>query len=431
MDRQQWVMGESDTMLKALIVDDEYLVRTGIRETIDWAEYGVEIIGDASNGVEGLELALLHQPDVIVTDVRMPYMNGLEFLEKIKEHNLHCGVIVLSGYDEFQYAQEALRHGAASYLLKPVNIDELAETVQQIGRQTIEKRANRMQFQKYKKEENAISSQFWLDLFYGRLSDTTLIQEKYDWLSIAIAPEDKLIAAVISIIPDTVTAIDFVDQSKWSAIEQQIRQILNNHSVSTIAVLQSAPTEWTVIAASSLPITDFASTMYTFGYAVIKEIKDSAGFQLTVGFTEAADRYAGIHTAFVKAREAARKSISGLGGVLFESENERSGSRREVRDALAYIRLHFADNITADMVAEKVHVSPTHLMHLFRKDLNKTFYECLTEYRIDEAKRLLRYSSYRVYEVGLHVGFGDSKYFSQIFRKMTGMSPSEYAKYQQ
>ena len=159
--------------------------------------------------------------------------------------------------------------------------------------------------------------------------------------------------------------------------------------------------------------------MYSFGCAVIKDVNEVSGFQVTVGFSEAADPYAGIHTAFVKSREAARKSISGLGGVLFESDDERSGSRREVRDALAYIRLHYAENITADMVAETVHVSSTHLMHLFRKDLNKTFYECLTEYRIEEAKRLLRYSSYRVYEVGLNVGFGDSKYFSQIFRKMS------------
>lgn len=69
-------------MLKALVVDDEYLVRMGITQTIDWAEYNVEIIGEASNGEEGLELALLHRPDVIITDIRMPYMNGLELIEK-------------------------------------------------------------------------------------------------------------------------------------------------------------------------------------------------------------------------------------------------------------------------------------------------------------------------------------------------------------
>lgn len=418
-------------MLKALIVDDEYLVRTGIRETIEWAEYGVEIVGDASNGLEGLELALLYQPDVIVTDVRMPYMNGLEFLEKIKEHNLQCGVIVLSGYDEFQYAQEALRHGAASYLLKPVNIEELAETVQQIGRQTLEKKTSSMQFQKYKQEENAISSQFWLDLFFGRLADPALIQEKYDWLHIAIPPENKLIVAVVSIVPDSVTAQDYDDKAKWTSIEERLKHYLQEYNISAISMIRSATTEWTLIATTNQPLADFVAVMYSFGYAVIKAAEETAGFRVTVGFAEACDRYAGIHAAFVKSREAARKSISGLGGVLFESEDERSGSRREVRDALAYIRLHYADNITADMVADKVHVSSTHLMHLFRKDLNKTFYECLTEYRIDEAKRLLRYSSYRVYEVGLQVGFGDSKYFSQIFRKMTGMSPSEYAKHHQ
>ncbi|MFC5404144.1 response regulator transcription factor [Cohnella soli] len=419
-------------MLKALIVDDEYLVRTGIRETIDWADYGVEIIGDASNGLEGLDLALLHRPDIIVTDVRMPYMNGLEFLEKIKEHNLHCGVIVLSGYDEFQYAQEALRHGASNYLLKPVNIEELADAVVKVGMLTIAKETDRMQFQKLKEEENAISSQFWLDLFYGRISDPETIREKYDWLQISIPPEDKLVVSVISVFPDALTATDLADSSKWSAIEQRIRQVANDHRLLAVAVSRSAATEWTLILDlnSKSPPSDIVSTMYAFGHALVEELKGCSGLQATAGFSVASDPYAGIYAAVVKSREAARKSISGLGGVLFDSEEEKTGARREVRDALAYIRLHYADNITADRVAEQVHVSATHLMHLFRKDLNKTFYECLTEYRIDEAKRLLRHSSYRVYEVGLKVGFGDSKYFSQIFRKMTGMSPSEYAKNQ-
>lgn len=415
-------------MLKALIVDDEYLVRTGIRETIDWADYGVQIIGDASNGQEGLDLALLHHPDVIVTDVRMPYMNGLEFLEKIKEHDLHCGVIMLSGYDEFQYAQEAIRHGASHYLLKPVNIDELASTVRQVGERTVHKQEEQKRLLKYKQEENAISSQFWLDLLYGTINNTDLIRSKYDWLGIELPPNETLFVAVISIVPDSATAADYADQGKWISAEQQIRKLLDEHAISTVAMLRSATTEWTLITSSERLAADFAPVMYSFGYALISKINEASGFQVTMGFSEAANCYDGIHPSFVQSREAARKSISGLGGVLFSTEDARSGTRREVRDALAYIRLHYANNITSDMVAETVHVSATHLMHLFRKDLNKTFYECLTEYRIEEAKRLLRYSSYRVYEVGLQVGFADSKYFSQIFRKSTGLAPSEYAK---
>jgi len=417
-------------MMKALIVDDEYLVRAGIRETIDWLEYGVEIIGEASNGAEGLNMALLHHPDIIVTDVRMPFMNGLEFLEKIKENNLQCGVIVLSGYDEFQYAQEALKHGAASYLLKPINTDELAATVQRVGRETIEKRTMTSQFSLYKQEEEAILSQFWLDLLLGRMNEADRIEEKYARLGITLPTEDTLIIAVISIVPDSITATDYNDKTRWNAIEP-LRVVAREHAIHEIMILRSAPTEWTIVAASSQPAAECSGAMYAFGYAIIKKLQEAAGFQVTVGFSEATDRYAGIHQAFILSREAARKSISGLGGVLFESENGNTGLRREVRDAVAYIRLHYATNITADMVAEQVHVSTTHLMHLFRKDLNKTFYECLTEQRINEAKRLLRQSSYRVYEVGLQVGFGDSKYFSQIFRKMTGMTPSDYAKHHQ
>ncbi|MFD2328132.1 response regulator [Cohnella sp. GCM10020058] len=415
-------------MLKALIVDDEYLVRAGIRETVDWPAYGVEIVGDASNGLEGLDMALRHCPDVIITDVRMPFMNGLEFLEKIREHGLSCGVIVLSGYDEFQYAQEAIRHGADTYLLKPVDTEELANAVVRIGKRSAEQAAERLHFRKLKDEENAIATQFWLDLLFGRTSDPGHIQDKYDWLGIAIPPGEALFVGAIAVVPDTLSQGDFADGGKWDAAEKLIRLASEDLELPTIAIVRSATTEWALIAALGDSLSDAASALYGFGYRLIRDIQDGAGLQVTAGFAQAADPYAGIHPASVRARDAARKSISGLGGVLFDSEDERAGMRREIRDALAYIRLHFAENITADMVAEQVHVSATHLMHLFRKDLNKTFYECLTEFRIGEAKRLLRHSSYRVYEVGLQVGFGDSKYFSQIFRKMTGLSPSEYAK---
>ncbi|OAO89191.1 hypothetical protein AXX17_ATUG03420 [Arabidopsis thaliana] len=402
-------------MLKALIVDDEYLVRAGIHETIDWASYGVEIVGEASNGLEGLDLALSLLPDVVITDVRMPFMNGLEFLEKIREHRLPCGVIMLSGYDEFQYAQEALRHGASSYLLKPVNIDELVEEVLRIGRQTTQQAGDRLQLHKLQEEEHAITSQFWMDLFFGRITDVEVIKEKYDWLPIRLPSADTLLVAVIAIVPDTVVMDDFTATSKWTSVEQQIRLSASEHALSTVTTQRSATTEWTLIAELNLPAAGLGASLYAFGYSLIKEIREAAGFQVTIGFAQAADPYTGISAAFVKAREAAHKSISGLGGVLFETDDERSGSRREVRDALAYIRIHYADNVTADRVAEQVHVSATHLMHLFRKDLNKTFYECLTEYRIDEAKRLLRHSSYRVYEVGLH---GSNDRSSSLLRQL-------------
>ena len=110
-------------MFRLLIVDDEYYVRVGIKSAIDWSEIGVEVVGEAADGEEALEMALSSRPDIILTDVRMPFMDGLT--SKMPE----CGFIVLSGHNEFEYARQAIRQGAFAYLLKPIDRQELKDTV--------------------------------------------------------------------------------------------------------------------------------------------------------------------------------------------------------------------------------------------------------------------------------------------------------------
>lgn len=121
-------------MWKMMIIDDEYFVRMGIRETIDWAVHGVEIVGEADNGTQGLELACRLKPDIIITDIRMPGMNGLDFMRCCREKGLHSRIIVLSAHEEFNYAKTALQQGASDYLLKPVLNEQLIEAVLKAGR---------------------------------------------------------------------------------------------------------------------------------------------------------------------------------------------------------------------------------------------------------------------------------------------------------
>src|SRR5690554_3429419 len=98
-------------MYKVLIIDDEYLVRVGLKDTIDWASFGAEIVGEATNGKQGFQLALQLQPDLIITDVKMPVMNGVELASKLKQHNFQGRVIVLSGYSDFEYARSTFESG--------------------------------------------------------------------------------------------------------------------------------------------------------------------------------------------------------------------------------------------------------------------------------------------------------------------------------
>ncbi|HHU28653.1 TPA: response regulator, partial [bacterium] len=116
-------------MYKMLIVDDEYLVLRGIKETIDWNQYSIEIVGEASNGLDGFNLALKLKPDIIISDIKMPLLNGIELAEKLNKHQFDGALIILSGYSDFEYAKKAFENGVFSYVLKPIDNQELIDTV--------------------------------------------------------------------------------------------------------------------------------------------------------------------------------------------------------------------------------------------------------------------------------------------------------------
>ena len=116
-------------MLKILIVDDEEVVRQGIRLGVDWDGLGCTVVGEAANGEEGLAAARQYAPELIITDVRMPRMDGIEMMQRLREEGCTAHVIVLTAYNEFDYARSALRFGAADYLLKPFRDQELVAAI--------------------------------------------------------------------------------------------------------------------------------------------------------------------------------------------------------------------------------------------------------------------------------------------------------------
>jgi len=118
-------------MIKILIVDDEFIIRTGIRTSIDWESMGMVVVGEAANGKEGYEKVLSLEPHIVITDIRMPVMDGLEFTKLLKENTPNVRIVIISGYNEFQYAREALRMGVNEYLLKPIGADELIKIMLQ------------------------------------------------------------------------------------------------------------------------------------------------------------------------------------------------------------------------------------------------------------------------------------------------------------
>lgn len=130
-------------MYKLLLVDDEERVRQGMRISLDWEAQRIVIVGEAEDGLEALDLIERNQPDLIISDVRMPHMNGLELTEQALRIVPHVKVILLSGYDDFAYVQQAIRNGAFDYMLKPTKVEELVSVLDK-AKESIEQDIGRM-----------------------------------------------------------------------------------------------------------------------------------------------------------------------------------------------------------------------------------------------------------------------------------------------
>jgi two-component system response regulator YesN len=121
-------------MLSVMVVDDEEIIRQRIRNIISWRKHGFEIVAEAEDGEEALQLAKKQSPDLLITDIKMPFVNGLELIKAVKKDNPGTYCVILTGYDEFQFAQEAIEYGATAYLLKPIEAESLAKLLKKILR---------------------------------------------------------------------------------------------------------------------------------------------------------------------------------------------------------------------------------------------------------------------------------------------------------
>ena len=139
-------------MIKVFLVEDEVIMRNGIKRNIPWEKEGFTFVGDASDGELAWPLIKKTQPDILITDIRMPFMNGLELSELVRKEMPDTKIIILSGYSEFDYAKQAITLGVTDYLLKPITSEKLMEVVKRVADIIREERAQRDLLAQYQKE---------------------------------------------------------------------------------------------------------------------------------------------------------------------------------------------------------------------------------------------------------------------------------------
>ena len=321
-------------MYRVVIVDDEPFIIEGLYYIIDWSSLGLEIVGHAPNGQAALELLSERGADILVTDISMPVMGGLELIDKARELYPELKIVVLSGYNEFDYLKQAMRSGIENYLLKPVNVEELRATM--AG--TVEKL-------------RAGTTERWSDEDIDILRNTIV----YRWLTGAIAPGELRERAATLDLP-IAAAYYLAVMIRWEqAGEMDYEQVKQVVSGSATLVLPNLTGE--IVA---LYVSETAEDLKAMALAQLKPLLTELGSPAHLALGTVAEGARQVHVSYDHAVSAADYAmVKPLGGVLdYEALKRRESSSDEHQEKLdwdSYARLiplrdkeQLASHITED-----------------------------------------------------------------------------------
>ena len=500
--------------MRILIVEDEVRIRTGIAKLIS-AHTVHTVVGEGKNGQEGLEMILRFHPDLVISDIRMPLMDGLTMVKEAREKGADCHFVILSGYSEFEYAQKAIRYGVEDYLLKPLAPEDVSGLLDKIEKEVEEE----------EKEAAQTTEGVLRDIFQGRKEN---ISEKYGHLEVSGAFQpDQVIFVASGYVGD-------VDSKYCINLEKTFQKMQSDHPEWKITSVYLENTRemivlfqsdisfeemekklnrrvylnlcredmpvWTFGKADSIEelrdCTDKLRTYYlhglVLGYRTIltdervrsiknteflypRQLQNDLQNAVCSGSSEQIRNAADAFLAHINnmtcepvyIQKSYKKILSFLENVchetnpeayrllqkhdlertvldgftlhemeqcfekaiqiIMDSKNKKEDIRNyTIKKAITFIREHYMENISLDQLAERLEITPEYLSTLFNKEVGINFSIFLKRFRISQAKRLLKGTDKKIYEIASEVGYSDPKYFNRVFKEEIGISPGDY-----
>ena len=541
-------------LYRIILVDDEEEVRKSIIRKIDWTAVGFAVVGDAENGEDALEKIENLEPDVVLTDIRMPYMDGLTLAERIRQKYPSMKIVIFSGYDDFEYAKQAIKLNVTEYILKPVNVEELTAILKRIKTnldEEIEQKRNvNLLRENYKRSLPILREQFLKDLISRPMDGETVqtLLREYDiplagakkWIAIAVeleleqeltqeeAPlplheEKNLIPiSVMQILSENLKpSYRFSLLSFSGSADAKIAGIAaideNNSQTELINILGDICKE--IRKTLKVPVTigighstqklenisrSFQSALDALGYRsvvgtgstiYINDVEPGIGGKLQFGSEEESaliqaikfgpeekirETVRGIVDRMNEARVHARQQQAYILSVancmiqliqqydlnmeeifaedplgpdpftviqsMLNRENfsrwlyqtalkinnalsrERDYAARQVIEkAKQYIMDNYQDpGLSVEQICRYLHMSPAYFSTMFKKATGQTYIAYLTEVRLNKAVELLNMTDEKTYVIASQVGYQEQNYFSYVFKKRFGVSPTKF-----
>lgn len=364
-------------MIGIVIADDEQIIRQGLAG-MPWSDIDVELRGIASNGVDALELLKKTDSKIILTDIRMPDLDGIDLIHIIKDELPDIKSILLTGHQEFEYAYSAIKYGAFEFILKPTDPDEILEIIQRAKKEI--------------ESENKST-------FVYNFKNTN----RKDSIAANLSVDGNLPSESINEIINNVKVRNY---HNVKVLTRELLVCLSNHPDANGVLLKNACIE--IITLASHLLVEKGTEQF--------EMQDRLVFYSNINTCK------DIEELILYTNILLEKIIDSLNFMDDLIVN------KTVDECLSYIEQYYMDDITLVSLARNIHRNPIYLSRLIKKVQGKNFSDILTFVRMNKACELLRNQDLKAYEVSNKVGFKDSRYFSQVFRKHYGVTPTEYRK---
>jgi two-component system response regulator YesN len=282
---------------KAFLVEDEIVTREGIRDNVDWRGSGFEFCGEAPDGELALPLLQAAPPDVLITDIKMPFMDGLELCKIVRERMPWVKILILSGHDEFEYAQQAIKLGVTEYLLKPVTVQNLHDVLKKVATQLDQERKEQENLRKLQEqiEENraTLREKLLLKLVVGAVSSTEAI-EKGQLLGVDLIARCYLVVIIRTELGDRSEQFDYAE---YQQVQHLVAGLIENNP--DVFLLKKDWEELVLVMKGHTP--EHLEEEKDLLLNQIKQKVRGTRYQLTIGVGTPQKRIADIYQSFVEA----------------------------------------------------------------------------------------------------------------------------------
>lgn len=400
---------------RALVADDELMIRRGIISFLNKYE-DFEVVAEAEDGEIALEMAMGQEIDVYFVDITMPFLNGLEFIRELKNIQPDALVVIITGYDLFEYAREGISLGIFDYLLKPIQ-EEVFDDLIKRARVVLAENSTEMLAKRYlgwAKEKLVENREHLISDFLNKILDGHLtvdeIEQECDYLHLEIPYTYYLILIKL-------------DYQKNDDMKQ-----VWNEDLLFFAAQNVAKEVFATLSCETSCQDDYGNLV------LLVEREESPNKEASLKIEEKIKQYQQFLASCMPVKcsvvwEGAN-GVGELGKVYHEAVQniKRLRGFSEVISSILQIaeENYQREDLSLQDVADEVNLSIPYLSKLFRKELGYTFVDYLTDLRIRKAIELLHDDSMKMYEIAESVGYASQHYFSNVFKKKLGISPIDY-----